>query len=130
LAQNGTVKGKFDEAKITAKLKALGDYDQITNALDSINNLAWKDDFLNTLKKETHGYLQTGYSYGLNTIFRDSNRAIGSILNLHGNVNTQVAKLPVKISFNYSSLKVPLGTNNYFRISYDKEKLQRIKVSC
>lgn len=127
MAQNGTVKGKFDEAKITAKLKALGDYDQITNALDSINNLAWKDDFLNTLKKETHGYLQTGYSYGLNTIFRDSNRAIGSILNLHGNVNTQVAKLPVKISFNYSSLKVPLGTNNYFRISYDKEKLQRNK---
>src|SRR5690606_9899241 len=42
-----------------------------------------------------------------------------------GALNTQIMKLPVKVSYNYTTLRVPLGTNNYFRISYDKEKFER-----
>ncbi len=118
---------KFEESKIISKLNSLSNLEDLRSALDSINGLSLSDNFLNTLKNETHGFVQMGYSYGLNTVYRDSSKTIGSIFTVGGNGNTQFFKLPIKISFNYNSLKVPLGTNNYFRVSYDKEKLIRNK---
>ncbi len=126
-AQSNLSSRRIDESKIIAKLNSFSQLDAVQNAIDSIDQLSLQTTFFETLKKETHGFVQMGYSYGLNTIFRDSSKTIGSIYTVSGSGNTQFFKLPVKISFNYNSLKVPLGTNNYFRISYDKEKLMRNK---
>ena len=72
---------------------------------------------------DTHGQVTTAYAYGLNTIFVDTSRSIGSIFNTSGIFSSAIVGLPVNISFNYSTLKVPLGANNYFRISLDKNRL-------
>lgn len=71
----------------------------------------------------THGYIDLSYAYGLNTVFIDTSRSIGSILNTSGNFSTSMLGLPVNLSFNYSTLRVPLGTNNFFRLSLDKDRL-------
>jgi|GEM_PF-5607443 len=71
----------------------------------------------------THGHIDLSYAYGLNTVFVDTSRSIGSIFNAFGEFSTSVLGLPVNLSFNYSTLKVPLGTNNYFRFSLDKKRL-------
>lgn len=71
----------------------------------------------------THGHVDLSYAYGLNTVFIDTSRSIGSILNTSGDFSTSVLGLPIKLSFNYSTLRVPLGTNNFFRLSLDKDRL-------
>lgn len=73
--------------------------------------------------KSTSGHIDLGYSYGLNTVFIDSSRSIGSIFNATGDFSTSVLSMPINVSFNYSTLRVPLGANNYFRISLDKDRL-------
>lgn len=78
--------------------------------------------------KTANGQITTSYSYGLNTIYIDSNRSVGSIFNTHGDLNSTLFKIPLNISFNYSTLKIPLGTTNYFRASYDKNKMNQIQV--
>ena len=76
-----------------------------------------KDDILNT-----DGYVDLGYSYGLNTIFTDTTRGINSIFSTSGALRTSIFNLPFQVSYNYSTLRVPLGANNYFRVSFDKER--------
>lgn len=71
----------------------------------------------------THGQIDLSYAYGLNTVFIDPARSIGSIFNTSGDLATSVLGMPVQLSFNYSTLRVPLGTNNFFRLSLDKDKL-------
>ncbi|WP_343748192.1 hypothetical protein [Fluviicola sp.] len=71
----------------------------------------------------THGNIDLSYAYGLNTVFIDTSRSIGSILTTSGNFSTSVLGLPINFSFNYSTLRVPLGTNNFFRFSLDKDRL-------
>jgi CRISPR/Cas system CMR-associated protein Cmr5 small subunit len=81
----------------------------------------------------THGHIDLGYAYGLNTVFVDTSRSIGSIFKTSGDFSSAIIGLPVNISFNYSTLRVPLGTNNYFRISLDKNRLieqQKQKVTA
>ncbi len=80
----------------------------------------------------SHGHIDVGYSYGLNTVFIDTSRSIGSIFRTSGNFSSAIGGVPINVSFNYSSLRVPLGTNNYFRFSLDKERLvqqQKEKLS-
>ena len=72
--------------------------------------------------KGTHGHVDLSYAYGLNTVFIDTSRSIGTIMRTSGDFSTSVLSLPLQLSFNYSSLKVPLGTNNYFRISLDRTR--------
>lgn len=90
-----------------------------------IEDLSFDDtlNFYQHFQKETNGQINMDYAYGLNTSFRDSSRMIGGYFNTYGGVNTQFKMIPIKVSFNYSSLKIPLGTNNYFRISYDRQKM-------
>lgn len=72
--------------------------------------------------KKTTGRVEVGYSYGLNTVFTDTTRGISSIFVTSGAMQTGLLGLPVQVSYNYSTLKHPLGANNYFRISFDKER--------
>lgn len=71
----------------------------------------------------THGQIDLSYAYGLNTVFIDTARSIGSILNTSGAFSTSILGMPLHLSFNYSTLRVPLGTNNFFRLSLDKDRL-------
>jgi len=116
---------KFDFNKISEQLIRLSNTDELLSKIDSINIEDDTVKFFQKLKSETNGYISLGYSYGLNTIYRDSSKIIGSIFNTQGNLNTEILKLPIKVSYNYTTLRVPLGANNYFRISYDKEKFER-----
>ena len=90
-----------------------------------VEELSFDDtlNFYQYFQKETNGQINMDYAYGLNTSFRDSSRMIGGYFNTYGGVHTQFKMIPIKVSFNYSSLKIPLGTNNYFRISYDRQKM-------
>lgn len=75
--------------------------------------------------RATNGFVDLSYSYGLNTVFIDTSRSIGSIFNATGDFSTSVLNLPMSVSFNYSTLRVPLGANNYFRVSLDKDRLEK-----
>lgn len=113
------------------------DYDRVTRKLTNVNNFqpqkqlkSKKDSF--SIKKvgqniwkdiqNTSGQIDVGASYGLNTLFTDTARGIASTFSTSGSFNTGILNLPVQVSFNYSTLKIPLGANNYFRISFDKRK--------
>lgn len=72
---------------------------------------------------ETHGHVDLSYAYGLNTVFIDTSRSVGTILRTSGDFSTSLLGMPFQLSFNYSTLKVPLGTNNYFRISLDRGRM-------
>lgn len=111
----------FDFENVTKRMAGLSDISLPDDEQDSVIDKFGKrlvDDL-----KNTTGYIDMGYSYGLNTIFIDTTRSIGSIFNTSGAFSTGLLGLPVNVSFNYSTLRVPLGANNYFRISLDKEKL-------
>jgi len=72
--------------------------------------------------RQIQGNINLRYSYGLNTVFTDTSRGIASIIGSTGEFKTDVLGLPVMIGYNYSTMKMPLGANNYFRISFDKQK--------
>lgn len=129
-----SIKNKPDFNKIKEQINGLSNTDQLEEQLNSILNLDQDTvTFLKKLQAETHGYVNVNYAYGLNTLFRDSSKMIGSYFSTNGALNTQIKKLPISISYNYSSLKVPLGANNYFRITYDREKAkinrEKLKVN-
>lgn len=112
----------FDFKRVLQKLSGLSDF-KLPELSDTVSaGTKLKNRIVNDLKNTT-GYLDLNYSYGLNTIFIDTSRSIGSIFNTRGEFSTGIAGLPVNVSFNYSTLKVPLGANNYFRFSLDKDRL-------
>lgn len=121
----------FNFNQVLQKLSGLSDFKlpEIPDTLTAGTKL--KNKILTDLS-ETRGYVDLDYSYGLNTVFIDTSRSIGSIFNIGGDFNTAILNLPVNVSFHYSTLKVPLGANNYFRISLDKDRLieqQKEKLS-
>lgn len=92
----------------------------VEDKVESFGTRIWsnmQDDIANST-----GRVDLGYSYGLNTVFTDTSRGISSVFNTFGAFNTAIIGLPVEVSFNYSTLRHPLGANNYFRISFDKER--------
>lgn len=114
----------FDYKGVLRKLTGINDFhpqNQLTS--DSISGIGIK--LWQSIKedvKNTDGRIDVGYSYGLNTIFTDTTRGITSIFTASGSMQTGVLGLPVLVSFNYSTLKIPLGANNYFRMSFDKQR--------
>jgi hypothetical protein len=127
----------YGQQILSEKEQAGFDYKEILKKLTGVDKLTQQPklsaDSLTSLKaklwqnikedvKTTNGRADVGYSYGLNTIFTDTTRAIGSIFNTSGSMQTGILGLPVLVSFNYSTLKVPLRANNYFRISFDKQR--------
>lgn len=121
---NKTIKSKqdFDFKRVLQKLTGLSDFKlpEVSDTIPTATKL--KNRVIDDLKS-TSGSIDLNYSYGLNTIFIDTSRSIGSIFTTRGDFSTGVAGLPINVSFNYSTLKVPLGANNYFRISLDKDRL-------
>lgn len=112
----------FDFKGVVHKLSGLSAF-QLPEFSDSIPaGTKLKNRILDDLSG-TGGYVDLNYSYGLNTVFIDTSRSIGSIFSTSGDFSTGILGLPVSVSFNYSTLKVPLGANNYFRISLDKDRL-------
>lgn len=114
-------KADFDFQGVAKRLSGLEDVSFPKPDRDSL----WphfKQTVLDDLR-ETKGFVNLSYAYGLNTIFIDTSRSIGSIFNATGDFSTSVLNLPVSVSFNYSTLRVPIGANNYFRVSLDKDRL-------
>ncbi|SOD17735.1 hypothetical protein [Pedobacter xixiisoli] len=115
------VQQQFDFKDVANRLTKLSDISMPMVEVDSLGRRI-RTTILRDLAN-THGQIDLAYAYGLNTVFIDTSRSIGSIFNTSGNFSTAVVGLPINVSFNYSSLKVPLGANNYFRLSLDKERL-------
>lgn len=118
---NTLVAQNFDFPGVAKRLSGFDDFSIPKVEKDSLNNRI-KNRLLQDIES-TAGHIDLGYSYGLNTIFIDSSRSIGSIFNTSGDFSTSVVGMPLNVSFNYSTLRVPLGANNYFRISIDKDRL-------
>lgn len=112
---------KFDFEKVAKQLTGLSKPAIVIPQEDSIPK-SLKSIVSQDIKR-TNGNITLGYAYGLNTVFVDTSRNIGSIFNTSGDFSTAIVGVPVTISFNYSTLRVPLGTNNFFRISLDKNRL-------
>lgn len=116
---------KFDYNRVfrtLAGVNSLNSYSlsSVEDKLESFKERLWTtilDDV-----KQSNGRFEMGYSYGLNTVFTDTSRGISSIFNTSGAMQTGLFGLPVEFSFNYSTLRHPLGANNYFRVSFDKER--------
>ena len=114
----------FDYKKVSNELLGIDKYnpeEQFSkDSLSNIGSNVWenaKNDI-----KNIHGKIDLNYSYGLNTVFTDTARGISSIIGSSGQLQSGVLGLPVLVSYNYSTLKMPLGANNYFRISFDKQR--------
>lgn len=115
------VEQKFDFEKVAKQLTGLSKPTIDTSLNDSLSHklkYVILQDF-----KNTHGNILFGFAYGLNTVFIDTSRSFGSVFKTSGDFTSGFIGVPLNISFNYSTLKVPLGTNNFFRISLDKERL-------
>ena len=112
----------------------LNAYAQSVLSFDVMENPLNSDDIvLDSLKlkklglfKGISGQIGVGYEYGLLTgYFEPESIDPLSVLNTRGDINSELLGLPVKVSYNYSSMKNPLGVNNYFRVSLDTEKLSQ-----
>lgn len=117
-------RSNFDFNKISKELLNI-EKNNNSNNLDEDSLLQMGSNLWTNTKndfKNIHGRIDLNYSYGLNTVFTDTTRGIASIIGSSGNIQSGVLGLPIMISYNYSTLKVPLGANNYFRISFDKQK--------
>ncbi len=115
------VQQQFDFEHVAKRLMKLSDISMPMVEVDSLGSRI-RATIIRDLAN-THGHIDLSYAYGLNTIFIDTSRSIGSILNTSGDFSTSLLGLPINLSFNYSTLRVPLGTNNFFRLSLDKDRL-------
>ena len=116
------VSQEFDFKHVLSKPSGLSDFKLpvVPDTLPVVEKL--KNRLLDDLSR-TSGSVFLNYSYGLNTVFIDTSRSIGSIFTTRGYFPTGLLGLPVSVRFNYSTFLVPLGANNYFRISLDQVKL-------
>jgi hypothetical protein len=120
-AQKARIQQQFDFDGVAKRLTGLSEPTISLPQKDSLPKRL-RNKILHDLNS-THGHVDLSYAYGLNTVFVDTSRSVGSILSANGDFSTSILGLPVNLSFNYSTLKVPLGTNNYFRLSLDKNRL-------
>ncbi len=95
-------------------------FDQNKPELDSIFN---KRKFIPGVS----GQLSAGYEYGLLTGYFDPESTDPlRVFNTYGDLAVEAFKLPVNVSYNYSTFLNPLGVNNYFRVSLDTDKLRQL----
>ena len=74
------------------------------------------------------GQIDAGYEYGLLAAFiNPTSDAPLQVASTKGTVGLSLVKLPVQVTFNYSTLQNPIGVNNYFRISLDREKIKQLQ---
>ena len=119
--QKVRVQQQFDLESVAKRLAMLSEPSIALPQQDSLSKR-----LLNKIRKDifnTHGRIDLNYAYGLNTVFVDTSRSVGTIFSTNGDFATSILGLPINLSFNYSTLHVPLGTNNYFRFSLDKNRL-------
>ena len=100
--------------------------EQFTNSNKNLGLVRDSMKKLKILNPNLIGEMMIGYEYGLLTSFLDpSNIDPLSVINSRGKFSVEALDLPLNISFNYSSLKNPIGINNYFRVSFDVERLKQ-----
>lgn len=115
------------DSLLNAYAKSVLSFEVMENPLES------KDLKMDSLKlkkprilADVNGQIGIGYEYGLLTGYIEpENIDPLSVLNTQGNMNAEMLGLPFQLSYNYSSMKNPLGVNNYFRVSLDTEKLRQ-----
>lgn len=78
---------------------------------------------LNSVKKQIlsvrpAGSLAVGYEYGV-LPFVAGNRFPSGGWKAEGDVSFFIARLPVELTFSYTTIRQVIGLNNYFRLSYD-----------
>ena len=74
------------------------------------------------------GQIDAGYEYGLLAAFINPiSDAPLQVASTKGTVGLSVVKLPIQVTFNYSTMQNPIGVNNYFRISLDREKIKQLQ---
>lgn len=84
----------------------------------------------NNLLSSMKGEVMIGYEYGLLTGYIDPNSFDPlNVFNSRGSLSVEALSLPIDISYNYSSMKNPLGVNNYFRVSLDTDRLKERAAS-
>jgi hypothetical protein len=70
---------------------------------------------------DLHGNVTGGYEYGvLSYVYGNEFPAKG--FRSEGNITFNLLKIPLVLTYNYTSIKNVIGLNNYFRISYDASK--------
>lgn len=94
------------------------------------NNSLQKDS--SDLKKKLipgfSGTMSNGFEYGLLTSYIDIESTDPlKVFNSNGDFAVEALKLPLNVSYNYSTLRNPIGVNNYFRVSLDTERLKELK---
>jgi len=79
--------------------------------------------------KSTTGNLQSDFSYGLLTSYvgPETNRPL-FCNRKSGDLGLNVAGIPISLAFNYSTLKNPIGVNNYFRFSVDFDQWKDLEA--
>lgn len=92
------------------------------------NNFSQSDSSfrLQSVYRSMNGLIDLNYQYGLLSGYFDPETTSPlSIFNSKGDFSVEAIKIPIKVSYNYSSFINPLGINNYFRCALDTEKLKQ-----
>jgi hypothetical protein len=112
----------------------------ITNFISSSTNFIKLDtSFLNitldSVKKtfikkllsfDVSGNAMIGDDYGMLSGYIDTTRqGIVNVFRSSADLSVEVLQLPFNVSYNYSTLRNPLGASNYFRISLDKDRINQ-----
>ena len=118
------------DSLLNAYAQSVLSIEALDNPLDSKNltkdSLKLKN---RSILNGVNGQIEIGYEYGLLTgYFEPENIDPLSVLNTRGNTNAEMLGLPFQVSYNYSTMKNPLGVNNYFRVSLDTKKLSQKAV--
>ena len=78
-------------------------------------------------RPQVSGTFDLGYEYGLLTGYIDPESTNPlSVFNTRGDFSAEAFNLPFQLSYHYSTMRNPLGVNNYFRVSLDTERLKQI----
>lgn len=122
---------------VTKQVYSPSDFDSTSQKLisalhtqigDSIEFEAYDVSVQNTLEKvkklNLEGNIIVGQDYGLVTGYIDhTNKNNLNVLRSNGDIDISYIGIPVNFSYNYSTLRNPLGANNYFRFSLDTQKI-------
>ncbi|MFL5763541.1 MAG: hypothetical protein ACJ77K_06320 [Bacteroidia bacterium] len=89
---------------------------------DSNSSPELKQQVIGNLKAiQPRGYLSAGYQYGVLPFVSSSHFPSGGFQS-EGDVSLLLAGLPIKVMYDYTTVKNVIGLNNYFRISFDTER--------
>lgn len=86
-----------------------------------------KENFIEKIKNtKLDGLVSVGHDYGLVTGYIDTTNSRNlAVFRTNGDLSILTFGVPINFSYNYSTLRNPLGANNYFRFSLDTDKLEQ-----